>query len=79
MKEVRLLSRRVIVDGVDCGLCMVKISPDGQISATEFRTETHSTVYIPHTIILSTQHCPQKPIAVHQSAQTPGEEENDCK
>lgn len=71
MKELRLLSRRVIIDGQDRGLCIVTISQDGKVSAVPFRTETHSTVYIPHPIILTTEKFSKNRVTVHQDTQAP--------
>ncbi len=42
----RYLCRHVIVDGVDMGLCVVTITPMGEVSITPFVSETPATVYL---------------------------------
>lgn len=42
----RYLCRRVRVDGVDVGLCVVTVTRTGEVTITPFESETPSTIYL---------------------------------
>lgn len=50
----RYLCRHVIADGVDMGLCVVTITPMGEVSITPFESETSATIYLDGILEVST-------------------------
>lgn len=42
----KYLCRHVITDGVDMGLCVVTITPMGEVMITPFEYETSETIYL---------------------------------
>lgn len=62
-KSERWLARHVVVDGTTYGLSLVEIYTGNglwHVSVTPFRQETHSTVYHPGTIKITTNKDPLK-------------------
>ncbi len=50
----RYLCRHVIADGVDMGLCVVTITPMGEVTITPFECETPATIYLDGVLEVST-------------------------
>lgn len=52
MMDKRYLSRNVVVDGVNRGLCLVTISEGNELSVEPYEIETAGTSYLDAPIII---------------------------
>lgn len=54
-ESVSLLSRHVVVDGVDMGLMIVRRTEDGQVTLHRFVREEEGVRYVDHAIAVNTK------------------------